>query len=143
MAIVVAVLFVAGIFIWGDYIRYWRRIEDFEKRARDFSDMYNEMLPKALGEGKKDVEEFSFEGECYRMCIKNGDKAAFYSQLEFAIADVLDSYDRIGERYISLMDDITAKEISTLYDAILKINHIIRYNNWILNGIRSNKRDYG
>lgn len=143
MAIVVAILFIAGIFIWGDYIRYWRRIEDFEKRARDFSDMYNEMLPKALGEGKKDVEEFSFEGECYRMCIKNGDKAAFYSQLEFAIADVLDSYDRIGERYISLMDDITAKEISTLYDAILKINHIIRYNNWILNGIRSNKRDYG
>ena len=143
MAIVVAVLFIAGIFIWGDYIRYWRRIEDFEKRARDFSDMYNEMLPKALGEGEKDVEEFSFEGECYRMCIKNGDKAAFYSQLEFAIADVLDSYDRIGERYISLMDDITAKEISTLYDAILKINHIIRYNNWILNGIKSNKRDYG
>lgn len=143
MAIVVAILFVAGMFIWGDYIRYWRRIEDFEKRARDFSDMYNEMLPKALGEGKKDVEEFSFEGECYRMCIKNGDKAAFYSQLEFAIADVLDSYDRIGERYISLMDDITSKEISTLYDAILKINHIIRYNNWILNGIRSNKKDYG
>ena len=143
MAIVVAVLFIAGIFIWGDYIRYWRRIEDFEKRARDFSDMYNEMLPKALGEGEKDVEEFSFEGECYRMCIKNGDKAAFYSQLEFAIADVLDSYDRIGERYISLMDDITAKEISTLYDAILKINHIIRYNNWILNCIKSNKRDYG
>ena len=143
MAIVVAILFVAGMFIWGDYIRYWRRIEDFEKRARDFSDMYNEMLPKALGEGEKDVEEFSFEGECYRMCIKNGDKAAFYSQLEFAIADVLDSYDRIGERYISLMDDITSKEISTLYDAILKINHIIRYNNWILNGIRSNKRDYG
>lgn len=143
MAIVVAVLFIAGIFIWGDYIRYWRRIEDFEKRARDFSDMYNEMLPKALGEGEKDVEEFSFEGECYRMCIKNGDKAAFYSQLEFAIADVLDSYDRIGERYISLIGDITAKEISTLYDAILKINHIIRYNNWILNGIKSNKRDYG
>lgn len=143
MAIVVAILFVAGLFIFRDHVRYWRRIDDFERRAMEFSTMYKIMLPKALGEGEKDVEEFSFKGTCYRMCIKNGDKAAFYSQLEFAIADVLDSYDRIGERYISLMDDITAKEISTLYDAILKINHIIRYNNWILNGIRSNKRDYG
>jgi hypothetical protein len=143
MAIVVAILFVAGLFIFRDRVRYWRRIDDFERRAMEFSKMYKKMLPKALGEGEKDVEEFSFEGACYRMCIKNGDKAAFYSQLEFAIADVLDSYDRIGERYISLMDDITAKEISTLYDAILKINHIIRYNNWIQNRIRSNKRDYG
>lgn len=143
MAIVVAILFVAGLFIFRDRVRYWRRIDDFERRAMEFSKMYKKMLPKALGEGEKDVEEFSFEGACYRMCIKNGDKAAFYSQLEFAIADVLDSYDRIGERYISLMDDITAKEISTLYDAILKINHIIRYNNWIQNCIRSNKRDYG
>lgn len=143
MAIVVAILFVAGLFIFRDRVRYWRRIDDFERRAMEFSKMYKIMLPKALGEGEKDVEEFSFNGACYRMCIKNGDKAAFYSQLEFAIADVLDSYDRIGERYISLMDDITAKEISTLYDAILKINHIIRYNNWIQNRIRSNKRDYG
>ena len=143
MAIVVAILFVAGLFIFRNRVRYWRRIDDFERRAMEFSKMYKIMLPKALGEGEKDVEEFSFKGACYRMCIKNGDKAAFYSQLEFAIADVLDSYDRIGERYIFLMDDITAKEISTLYDAILKINHIIRYNNWIQNGIRSNKRDYG
>ncbi len=143
MAIVVAILLVVVLFVWGDHIRFWRRLDAFERRAREFSTMYKIMLPNALGEGAKDVDEFSFEGECYKMLIKNGDKAAFYSQLEFAISDVLDSYDRIGERYISIMDDITEKRISTLYDTVLKINHIIRYNNWMLNGIKGNKKDYG
>ena len=43
MAIVVAILFVAGLFIFRDRVRYWRRIDDFERRAMEFSKMYKKI----------------------------------------------------------------------------------------------------
>ena len=133
MAVIVAVVFILVILRGCDYICFMRRIDEFERKASEFSDMYKTLAPKvAHGDPEiPDVDLFSFEGECFLLTVEKEDWKSFYSQLTLALCEVFDSYDRIGERYLSSMDEETSKHIEDLYVTVKEINGQIRYQKWI------------
>lgn len=137
MAIVVAIIVMGAVFYAYDHVRYWRKLDDFERRASEFATMYEILEPKVVhGDPEEpDVDEFVFEGEIYNAAVKKDDLNSLYMQMKLAIADVLDSYDRIGERYLSLMDDETEERVSELHSAVERIDGIVRYQCW-LKGIK-------
>lgn len=130
--LLVIVLIMLGI-IAVDHLCYWRRLSEFEIKAKDFSSMYESLAPKVLHGDPEDpnINYFSFEGECFKVNVKKGDLRAFYMQLKIAICDVLDAYDRIGQRYMELMDDITYEHIDELHSLVERIDNIIRYQLWV------------
>lgn len=137
MAILVAIIVIGAFFYTYDHVCYWRRLDEFERRASEFATMYELLTPKVLkgDPNEPDVTEFIFEGENYNATVKKDDLRSLYLQMKLAIADVLDSYDRIGERYLSLMDYETEKHISELYSTVNEIERIVRYQCW-LKGIK-------
>lgn len=137
MAILVAiVLAIVGFVVW-DHICYWRKLDEFERRALEFSTMYNIIAPKVLhgDSDEPDVEEFMFVGEYFKLTIEKRDVKSFYAQMKLAICEVLDAYDNIGTRYLELMDDETSERIYQLHSTVVEIEHIVRYQSW-LNGVK-------
>ena len=137
MAILVAiVLAIVGIVVW-DHICYWRKLDEFEIRALEFSTMYKIIAPIVLhGDPEEpDVEEFMFVGEYFKLTIEKGDVKSFYAQMKIAICEVLDAYDNIGTRYLELMDDETSERIYQLHSNVVEIENIVRYQSW-LNGVK-------
>lgn len=137
MAILVAIIIVMALSIAYDHLCYWKRLDEFESKANEFSTMYNLLAPKVINgdPDDPDIEEFIFEGKNYCATVKKNDLSSLYSQLKPYIKDVLDSYDKIGERYLSLMDDETQARIYELHEIVEEIEGIIRYESW-LKGIK-------
>lgn len=133
MATFIAIIVIIVGIIVADHLCYWRRLSEFEVKANEFSLMYKELAPKVLhGDPEEpDVNEFLYDGECFKMFVKKGDMKGFYMQLKFAICEVLDAYDRIGQRYLDLMDDETQRHIEELHALVENIDNIIRYQQWI------------
>lgn len=137
MAVLVAVFIVVILSYIFDHVRYWRRLDDFEFRALEFSDMYNYITPRVLN-GDPEIPEaigFEFDGTYYHVKVGKKDVKGLYFQLGIAIKDVQNAYERIGERYLDLMDDETFDTIEKLHQDIEDIAHIIRYQSW-LNGVK-------
>ena len=135
MAILIAVAVALGLFILGDHICYWRRLDTFENLASDFSSMYNSLTPKVINPNNDDSSEYEYQGTYFRAVVRKGDIKSLYLQMRLAISSVLDAYDKIGERYLSLMDEETSERIYYLHQTVEEIAHIIRYQCW-LKGIK-------
>lgn len=133
MAVVIAVILTVVASIVYDHICCWRRIGNFEAKASEFLNMYETLGPKVLQEEANEPEgkEFIFEGETFLMTVQKGDSNSFYSQLELAICEVFDSYDRIGAGYLDRIDKETEARIEELYGSVEKVNNDIRYNMWL------------
>lgn len=138
MATLMAIIVIIVLFVIFDHIIYWKRISDFERRANEFVVMFNILSNKVLHGDPNfpDTDEFIFDGDIYKnVTVKKGDFASFYSILSKCIKDVLDSYEKIGERYLSLMDDETEEWIYGLHMRVEEISNTIRYQSWLINGI--------
>lgn len=81
------------------------------------------------------IGAFFYVNDHVRYWRRLDDFKSLYLQLKLAIADVLDAYDRIGERYLSLMDEETEERILKLHSTVEQIESIIRYQSW-LKGIK-------
>lgn len=137
MAVLVAVGVVVVLFVIFDHLRYWKRLDEFEEKAAEFATLYNTLTPKIMNGDPEDpeIDEFMFEGVNYCATVKKGDLNSLYAQLRPYINDVLKSYDKIGERYLSMMDEETEARVSKLYECVQEIEEIIRYQCW-LKGIK-------
>lgn len=133
MAVFVAVIIVVILSYILDHVRYWRRLDDFELRALEFSEMYEYITPKVLHGNPEDpeVNEFVYEGMYFTMTVKKGDLKALYAQLGPHIKEVQNAYDRIGSRYLELMDDETENRIERLHLTVESIADIVRYQSWL------------
>lgn len=135
MAILVAVIVViviAAIDFACDYITYWRRLSAFELRAEEFVKMYNALLPKVLNKNQSDMAETVYVGDFFRAAVRPRDFKSFYLQMQFASLEVLEAYDRIGEEYLSEMDDETFEHIDRIYQSVQNIYDEINYQSWLL-----------
>lgn len=139
MATLMAIIVIIVLFVIFDHIIYWKRISDFERKANEFVVMFNILSNKVLygDQDFPDTDEFIFDGDIYKnVTVKKGDFATFYSILSKYIKDVLDSYEKIGERYLSLMDDETENWIYGLHMRVEEISNTIRYQSWLINGVK-------
>lgn len=137
MAVLVAVVLILVILRICDDICFMRRIGDFERKASEFSTMYQILTPKVLhgNPEEPDVVEFLFKGENFLATVEKGNLKSLYSQLNLALCEVQDSYDKIGERYLESMDEESAEYIEELHSIIERISSEVRYQMW-LNGIK-------
>ena len=138
MVVLITIIFLIISFVSIDHLILWRRINNFERRAEDLVMMYNILLPKVKsGDSRFPNEEiFEYDGLVYKnVTVYKGDYNLFYKTLYKYAEDTLSFYNKIGDRYLSIMDDEYHDRIDSIYSSVEKILSTIRYQLWLMNGI--------
>ena len=112
--------------VYVDHVRFNRKINNFMLAVYDFSIMCDEAV-KLLKENENDI---LFEGKVFRMYIPKGDYEFFVKQLEFVTAELMDRYEKIGERYLSEMEDSLYAKIEMHKEDIQNVQNAIRVTKW-------------
>ncbi len=108
-----------------DYV-FYKRITNFQDRAYDLCSMYNSILESL----KSGCISITYEGIFYQATVENQDYRSFILQVELAICDVLDAYDKIGDFFLGQMDNDLAFKITHIHRIVVEIQNSINVVKW-------------
>ena len=109
-----------------DHVRFNLKVSDFIDAVYELATMYD-FVNETLKKGGTDVE---FRGRVFYMYVEDGNYESFVKQVEQAACELMDRYDRIGERYLSEMTDELYADVETYREEIQNVQNAVRITKW-------------